>query len=100
MARWGSPLHHLSENTTTSPGSCILQQKGEYGHRNEWGYDWGGLPESLKVAGVGISALEVCPPLPSEKGSTRKIDPKVVVRPETPARRFLRFPHPGDGLLI
>ena len=42
----------------------------------------------MKVAGVGISALEVCPPLPSEKGSTRKIDPKVVVRPETPLFAF------------
>ena len=43
----------------------------------------GGYLSVLKVAGVGISALEVCPPLPSEKGSTRKMDSKVVVRPET-----------------
>ena len=44
----------------------------------------GGYLSVLKVAGVGISALEVCPPLPSEKGSTREMDSKVVVRPETP----------------
>ena len=40
MARWGSSLsHHLSENATASPGSLILQQKRECGHRNEWAHD-------------------------------------------------------------
>ena len=88
MARWGSILHHLSENTTTSPGSCILQQKSQYGHKNEWGNDLGAYLSDLKTAGVGISALELCAPLPSEKGSTSKIDSKVLVRLETPHFAF------------
>ena len=43
----------------------------------------GGYLSLLKVAGVGISALELCAPLPFKKGSTRKIDNNWRVELET-----------------
>ena len=69
MVLCGSILHCLSENTTTSRGSCILQQTHESGDRNERGNDGGCYLSDLKAAGGGRSALELCAPLPSEKGA-------------------------------
>ena len=47
------------------------------------GYGGGCYLNDLTLSGVGSSALKLCASVPSEKGSTSKIDCKVLVRPET-----------------
>ena len=88
MAQWGSSLCTTPKIQLPHGGSCILQQKREYGPRNEGGYGGGCYLNDLTLSGVGSSALKLCASVPLEKGSTSKIDSKVLVRLETPLFAF------------
>ena len=73
MAQWGSSLCTTPKIQLPHGGSCILQQKREYGQKNEWGYVWGGYLSDLKSAEECYGALELCAPLPSKRRAPQKV---------------------------
>ena len=60
---------HLSHALV--PGHIGLRfcKKQSVCEQDAWQYDWGCYLSDLKAAGDGRSALELCAPLPSERGA-------------------------------